>query len=406
MRLSSRIENNKCFKVGKAKNMVSVIPFEKVDKFVNKQFIVDHANPAGLVRVAGVNNVIPVQGESWQTLDFSGDFALFNDIENQNASDDENKKTQVNTATNNKITFMPLTQYYGIRVPRRFLEITTGDGYGRRWGTGQYLNANSAPQAWASVKNNPDFMPYLDALQNNINEGIGRAIDYEAIFGLNPKTRKKSGLIGDNYILNNADGSLNNRLQKWTAPSKVGTVGDSSASDVFQDAVQWLGEHDNVGVALQGVETFGFNNYMKRERLQGGLPGYYSNQLPLMGASATVEGVQLAITPTLADTAAATAAGVPAGTVIDAIIGNIQRRFRWGFEILGDGIEVFDTGNPDGGATDLAVSNEVYLRVEARLGWGMIGGYDKLRVIAHTAPTGVSAQDDEETAAKTAKSSK
>lgn len=156
--------------------MVSVIPFEKKDQFVNKQFIVEHSAPAGLVRIAGVNNIIPVQGETWQTIDFDGDFALFNDIESTTASAEENSKKLTSTASNNSITFMPLTQYYGQRIPRRFLEITTGGAYGQRFTTGQWLNANSPQSAWAALKRNPDLMPYLDALQNDVNDGIGREI--------------------------------------------------------------------------------------------------------------------------------------------------------------------------------------------------------------------------------------
>ena len=54
---------------------------------------------------------------------------------------------------------------------------------------------------------------------------------------------------------------------------------------------------------------------------------------------------------------------------------------------LVDGIEVFDAGNPDGKANDLAAVNQVLLRVEVAIGRGFLGGSGNLRAIVPSTQT-------------------
>jgi hypothetical protein len=54
-----------------------------------------------------------------------------------------------------------------------------------------------------------------------------------------------------------------------------------------------------------------------------------------------------------------------------AIVGDFQNAFKWGFakEIP---MEVIEYGDPDGAGQDLKQYNQVYLRAEAYIGWGIL----------------------------------
>ena len=77
---------------------------------------------------------------------------------------------------------------------------------------------------------------------------------------------------------------------------------------------------------------------------------------------------------------------VSANTNTDrAIVGNFRDYFRWGYA-LNVPIEVIEYGNPDNDATagDLKGHNQIYLRGEAYIGWGILVPEAFARVIATT----------------------
>ena len=63
-----------------------------------------------------------------------------------------------------------------------------------------------------------------------------------------------------------------------------------------------------------------------------------------------------------------------------AVVGDFNS-FKWGFakELP---LEVIEYGNPDGGTYDLKQSNEVLLRSEAYIGWGIMNAADFAIVVA------------------------
>lgn len=144
---------------------MALIPFVKKDNFANNQFISELPNPAGLVRIAGQNQPIAIDGESMQTYTEDSDMALFNDIDDPNASENENIKSS-HTATRGTITFMPFTNYFAHRYNKRFLEITEGNGYGSGYGSGSYISMSAPPSAWAQLKSNPYQAGILDQFRD------------------------------------------------------------------------------------------------------------------------------------------------------------------------------------------------------------------------------------------------
>ncbi len=54
-----------------------------------------------------------------------------------------------------------------------------------------------------------------------------------------------------------------------------------------------------------------------------------------------------------------------------AIVGDFENRFKWGYA---DNIpmEIIQYGDPDGAGRDLKAHNEIRLRAEAYIGWGIL----------------------------------
>ena len=54
-----------------------------------------------------------------------------------------------------------------------------------------------------------------------------------------------------------------------------------------------------------------------------------------------------------------------------AIVGDFQNRFKWGYA-ENIPMEIIEYGDPDGTGRDLKAYNEILLRTEAFIGWGIL----------------------------------
>jgi hypothetical protein len=61
-------------------------------------------------------------------------------------------------------------------------------------------------------------------------------------------------------------------------------------------------------------------------------------------------------------------------------LGDFQNAFKWGYAEQIP-LEVIQYGNPDGGTYDLKQANEVLLRTEAYVGWGILDGSAFSRIV-------------------------
>jgi hypothetical protein len=82
------------------------------------------------------------------------------------------------------------------------------------------------------------------------------------------------------------------------------------------------------------------------------------------GNPGTIRGINADVNPTVA-VSASTATLLPYAYLGD------WNAFRWGYA-ANMPLEVIEYGNPDGGSYDLKQSNEVLLRTEAYIGWGIL----------------------------------
>lgn len=167
---------------------------------------------------------------------------------------------------------------------------------------------------------------------------FARALDFGALHGLNPRTMEASTVIGDN-----------NFDAKIPAGNKV-TYAAGSEADNLADAIAKV-EGVN-GVAFAPVFSAGLGKTVVGSMAVA--PEYMFG-----GNPETFHGMRSDVNGTVA----------PAM----AYVGDFDA-FRWGYASEVE-FEVIEYGNPDNSELgDLKGHNQVYLRCEAYIGWGVLDG--------------------------------
>lgn len=177
----------------------------------------------------------------------------------------------------------------------------------------------------------------LEAFTDGFAKKIGRALDIMAFHGVNPATLTASDKVGDNH-LDNCDSV---------------TYVSGQPEKALTDSIALIGEYDVTGYALSKTFATALGTYKENgvsqypEFKMGANPG------KLVGTACDVNS-----TVTKGNTKAL------------AYVGDFEGAFRWGYA---DQIpmEVIQFGDPDGQG-DLKRTNEVVLRAEAWIGWGIL----------------------------------
>lgn len=187
----------------------------------------------------------------------------------------------------------------------------------------------------------------LRAFSEGFANKVARGIDIMAFHGVNPRTGSASTLIGTNHF----DSQV----------AQTVTFTAATANDNVSAAIALIegNEHEVTGMAM--APAF-------RAALADIKRGSTSNE-PLFpeltwGANPdTINGLAVDTNPT-----------VSFGNGSDrAVIGNFRDFFRWGYAKQIP-IEIIQYGNPDNDpvAGDLKGHNQVYIRGEAYIGWGIL----------------------------------
>lgn len=191
-------------------------------------------------------------------------------------------------------------------------------------------------------------LPYMNAFTDGFSKKIARAIDIMAMHGLNPATKTASAIIGNNHFDAAGIATVN-----YTAATPDENV--DSAVQVIQTAggdVSGIAMAPAFGAALGAMKASGTGLPIYPEYRFGGNPGTFGG------------GLTADINNTIAfDTSPASANDL-------AIVGDFRNAFRWGYaeQIT---FEVIEYGDPDGQG-DLKHTNQIVLRSEAYVGWGIL----------------------------------
>lgn len=177
---------------------------------------------------------------------------------------------------------------------------------------------------------------------------IARGMDISAFHGLNPRTGTASATIGNNHF--------DSKVSQTVTTGAAGTTVDNDVESAI-GLVQGS-DYDVTGMAMAPAFRTSLSK-LKKENNERLYP-----ELGWGSAPGTINGLPV-------DTNSTVAFG--ASTKDLAILGNFRDYFRWGFakDIF---VKVIQYGNPDNDAQagDLQGHNQVFLRGECYIGWGIL----------------------------------
>lgn len=185
----------------------------------------------------------------------------------------------------------------------------------------------------------------LRAFNDGFSKKLARGFDIMALHGLNPRTKAASDVIGNNcfdkqvtqtvaFDGKDADGAIENAVN--TVEAADGEVTGLAIDPSFR-AILAKTTTDAEG---KGVRLYPELRY-------GGNPD-------------SINGLALDVNRT-----------VSAETTSKAYVGDFAEMFRWGYA-KNVWFETIEYGDPDNSGKDLKGHNQIYLRAEAYLGWGIL----------------------------------
>lgn len=189
-------------------------------------------------------------------------------------------------------------------------------------------------------------LQYLTAFADGFAKKVARGIDIMALHGLNPRT----GLTAAVLTNKNFDDLVTNTVV-FNSSTPDANVTDAIA--LIEDA-----EYDVTGLAMAPAMKNALAQLKK---------GSTSNEpmFPELGWGASVGNINGLPVDTNSTVSFASGAD-------RAIVGNFADMFKWGFAKQIP-LEVIEYGNPDNSDLgDLKGRNQIYLRGEAYVGWGII----------------------------------
>ena len=188
-------------------------------------------------------------------------------------------------------------------------------------------------------------LQYLNAFSDGFAKKVARALDIMALHGVNPRTGSTAASLNDK----NFDDVVTNKVE----------FDEANINSNIEAAIGMVeaAEHEVTGLVMAPACKNALAQLKKGS-------SSYEPLYPELGWGAvpgTLNGLPIDSNST-----------VSFGSNADrAIVGNFRDYFKWGFgkNIV---IEVIEYGDPDNTGRDLKGYNEVYLRGEAYIGWGIL----------------------------------
>ena len=189
-------------------------------------------------------------------------------------------------------------------------------------------------------------LPYLQAFTDGFAKKIARGLDIAAMHGINPKDRADASFKSTNSF----DGLVTNLVTYAAATVDVNIEDAVALVNADNGAVTGLALSTAAGTALSKIKVNGVVQY----------PEFRFGQNPN-----AFYGMGSDVNSTVSVTGTAT------GAVTDQIVlGDFQNAFKWGYA-KNIPLEVIQYGDPDG-LGDLKRKNQIVLRTEAYIGWGIL----------------------------------
>lgn len=196
-----------------------------------------------------------------------------------------------------------------------------------------------------------EFMTASDEYRFNITqhftEGFAKKVasglDIMAMHGLNPRTKAVSALIGDNHF---DDGV-----------TVITPSGSDTADDLVEKAVELIQENDYTpdGIALSPA----FRSELSKLTYADGRKMF--PELTWGKMAGNLNGLTADCNKTVNFN----------NSPDRAIIGDFSEAFKWGYSMYIP-TKIIEYGDPDNSGQDLQGHNQIYIRAEMYLGWGIL----------------------------------
>lgn len=187
-------------------------------------------------------------------------------------------------------------------------------------------------------------LEYLRAFSDGFVKKIARGIDIMAFHGLEPKSGATSSIIGTNCL----DRAVGVGTEAYTSGSEEADI---------TGAIADIGEYPCTGIAMSPA----FATALSATTYAGGVKPY--DAFMWGGNPGEIRGIRCDVNSTVA---------VAASTAVNhyAYVGDFENAFKWGYA-ENVPMEIISYGDPDGQG-DLKRYNQVLLRAEAFIGWGIL----------------------------------
>lgn len=186
-------------------------------------------------------------------------------------------------------------------------------------------------------------LEYLQGFKDGFSKKIARGVDIMVMHGTNPATGAlATTLIGANSLDTNSDVTS----ITYDATDLEGNL---------TSAVTAIGDYENTGMAF----SKGFASGLAAIK-ESGVSQY--PQFKLGANPGAMNGIPCDVNSTVSVVASEY-----------AYVGDFKNAFKWGYADVIN-FEVIEYGDPDNSGKDLKGYNQVYLRAEAFVGWGILDG--------------------------------
>lgn len=188
-------------------------------------------------------------------------------------------------------------------------------------------------------------LQYLQAFADGFANKVARGLDIMAMHGVNPRTGSSADILSGKSF----DAVVSNKVE-----FDEGHIVDNVTTAINQVE---SAEHEVTGMAMAPA----MKSALAAVKTQTGSNVPLFPELGWGAAPGTLNGLPVDTNSTVSFN----------NNADRAIVGNFRDYFRWGFSRQLP-IEVIEYGDPDNSGSDLKGHNEVYLRGEAYIGWGII----------------------------------
>lgn len=195
-----------------------------------------------------------------------------------------------------------------------------------------------------------DKIDIIRAFNDGYARKLARGLDLMAFHGINPRSGVASTVIGNNHF----DSKVSQTVEFDAADPDANIETAASLIQGSEGVISGMAMDPQFSSALAAYKVNGVKQFP--DLAWGANPG-------------TVRGIPTDINRTVSN-----------GKDDLVIIGDFASMFQWGYakEIP---LEIIKYGDPDGSGKDLKNFNQVYLRSETFLGWGIMDGNSFARVI-------------------------